>query len=110
MRNNLTRKIIFGLLALALLSPLGLILPKAFHAGPAWGEWSSEEVSKDKGFTPEGMKKNEKVWNAPLAGYSPHKEERSLWHASGYYILSGILGMAVIGLLTYLLTKFFPGK
>jgi hypothetical protein len=110
MRNNLTRKIILGLLALALLSPLGIILPKVFHAGPAWGEWSAAEVSKDRGFIPEGMKKNEKTWKAPLAGYTPRKEEGPLWHASGYYILSAVAGIAIIGLLTYVTTKIFQEK
>ena len=55
---------------LALLTPVGLILPKYFNAGGAWGEWGAGEIKDLVGYIPEGFKRLSSVWNAPAAGYS----------------------------------------
>ena len=50
------KKLLIILLALAVLSPIGIFLPAAFNAGDAWGEWSTATVEKLIGFVPEKMK------------------------------------------------------
>ncbi|HEY4787840.1 MAG TPA: PDGLE domain-containing protein [Bacteroidales bacterium] len=98
---SFNKKLWIGLLVLALLSPLGIILPKIFHAGKPWGEWSTEEVAKEKGYTPKGMQKDARLYKAPAADYNLGNENDSLWKRSGSYILSGIVGLSVISLITY---------
>jgi hypothetical protein len=68
--NTFRRKLIIGLLFLALLSPLGLILPSIFKSADPWGEASGDKVGKDLGYTPKGMKKVEKIWKAPIKDYA----------------------------------------
>ena len=51
------KKVWIGIAVLALLSPLGLILPAAFNAGGAWGEWSAEELRKLIGYVPAGFER-----------------------------------------------------
>jgi len=41
-----TKRLWWGLILLILISPLGLVLPEVFKSGPAWGEWSLEEIEK----------------------------------------------------------------
>jgi cobalt/nickel transport protein len=104
------KKIGIGLLVLALLSPLGLILPKMFHAGKAWGEWSTETVAKDKGYTPKGMQKDAALYKAPIPDYNLGKKDDSVWKRSGSYILSGIIGIGAIAALTFGATKLLHKK
>ena len=67
---NQNKKLWWGLILLILLSPLGLILPEIFRSGPAWGEWSLEEIEKMLGFIPEGLKKWTDLWSSPLPEYN----------------------------------------
>lgn len=106
----LTKKIFIGLLALALLSPLGLLLPELFHSEGAWGEWSIEKVEKQTGQTPAGMKKDANLWKAPVPGYAVGKGSDSLLKRSGYYFLSGVVGIGVIALLTFGAYKLISKK
>lgn len=98
---SFNKKIWIGLLVLVLLSPLGLLLPKVFHSGAPWGEWSAETVAKDKGYMPKGMQKDAHLYKAPVADYNLGKENDPFWKRSGSYILSGIIGIGTIVLLTY---------
>ena len=93
-----SRRLWIGLLALILLTPLGLWLPEKFRAGPAWGEWSPEEVERLVGYVPEGMKKGAELWRSPLADYAPP----SLRPAAGY-LVSGLLGAAATVAFAFLL-------
>ena len=78
MKNNSRFWIILGVLAL--LSPLGLIIPAYFHAGSAWGEGGAVNL-----------------WHAPLADYSIHgMESHGLAQLSMGYILSAIVGILVV--------------
>ena len=104
------KKIILFLGILAILSPLGIILPKYFDAGGAWGEWSVEEVSKQTGKEPAGMKKDAELYNAPIKDYSIGKENDSLSKQSVYYILSGVAGAGIIILITFGISKFVSRK
>jgi cobalt/nickel transport protein len=103
--NKFTKKILIGLIALVILSPLGLFLPDKFKAGEAWGEWSIETIKKDLGFVPKGMEKVAEIWKAPLPDYSNGNESNTLFTNSAYYILSGFIGIALIGLVTFVLLK-----
>jgi len=104
------KKMLIGLLMLTLLCPLGLILPKMFNAGKAWGEWTTETVAKDKGFVPRGMKRDAGYYKAPVPDYNLGKEDDDLWKRSVNYILSGIIGVGAITLLTFGAIKLLPKK
>jgi cobalt/nickel transport protein len=49
------KKLLVILAIVALLSPIGIILPEKFKAGDAWGEWSAETIHKLVGFIPERL-------------------------------------------------------
>ena len=80
---------------LVVITPLGLLAP-----GSAWGEWSSEQFRDiGLGFVPQGMKRWETFWQAKFPDYSiPGLEEQT------GYVVSAILGIALIAIGTYLFT------
>jgi cobalt/nickel transport protein len=89
-------KMWIGIVVLALLSPLGIILPDKLKAGSAWGEWGPDEIGKMLGFIPQGMNKISEIWHAPLPDY-----ELKGWDQMGPgmqslgYIISAVAGIAV---------------
>jgi cobalt/nickel transport protein len=95
---------------LLVLSPLGIILPKYFKAGNAWGEWSAATVKEQTGHLPEGMKKDASMYSAPMPDYNPSKKEGSLTHQSAGYMLSGAIGIGIIVLLTLSTTRIMKLK
>jgi len=100
------KRLWFGLLVLILISPLGLILPEVFKSGPAWGEWSLQEIDKVLGYIPEGYRKAANLWSAPVPDYTLKIwEGRGLARMSLGYILSAGLGVGVIVLAAFLLGK-----
>jgi hypothetical protein len=106
-----TRKLWWGVAGLILLSPIGLILPEIFESGPAWGEWSLEELEKMLGFVPAGLKKIADLWSAPAPEYGFKVfEGRGLAGSSLGYILSGALGVGVIVLVSFFLGKILSRK
>jgi hypothetical protein len=108
---NKNKRLWWGLILLVLLSPLGLILPEVFRSGPAWGEWSLEEIEKMIGFIPEGLKKWTGLWSAPLPDYNLGEwEKKGLFHSSLGYILSGFLGVGAVVAVTLLLGKLLGKK
>ena len=99
-------KLWIGLLALVLLSPLGLILPAKLGAGSAWGEWSGEEIRKLVGYLPSRMSRLAGLWKAPMPDYAfKGHESAPLGTLSISYILSGVLGVAVVVVVAILLGK-----
>ena len=93
----LWKKLAIGLGALILLTPLGLYLPAKLGAGEAWGEWGGERVQELAGYIPAGMKRVESLWRAPMPDYAPNgSEEAALPVLSIWYILSGVLGVALV--------------
>jgi hypothetical protein len=104
---SLKKQTVIGLLILVLLTPAGVILPRLFHSGEAWGEWPSAKVKKEIGYIPSGMKKNSGIWKAPVIDYSIGKENDSLISVSVYYILSGFIGIGIISLLTWAMIKIY---
>lgn len=99
------KKLWRGLILLILISPLGLILPRALDSGPAWGEWGLEEIGRRLGYVPEELKRIAQFWPAPVPDYQMKGFEGSGWGSNLAYILCGILGVALIVLFALLLGR-----
>lgn len=100
-----TKKLWIGIGILILLAPLGLIAPKWFGAGGAWGEWGPKEIEKIAGFVPEGMKRLAETWKAPLPDYALPGQGKGPAAESFGYVVVAIIGVALTAGLMYLLTK-----
>ena len=101
-----TKKLWIGLLALIVLSPLGIILPARFNAGSAWGEWSSEEIRRLVGYVPSGMSRQSDRWKAPMPDYALRGQENAhIGSLSVSYIVSGLLGAGAVVGITILVGK-----
>jgi cobalt/nickel transport protein len=98
-----TKKLWIGIGILALLSPLGLIIPTLFGAGGAWGEWSAEEFSKLVGYVPEGMRKLAHLWKSPLKDYAVPGQAQGLARRGLDYVLTAFIGVALAAGLAYLI-------
>jgi len=83
-----------GLIALIIVSPVGLLAP-----GTAWGEWGTKELSNlGLGFIPQGMAKLSTLWGAPMAGY----DLPVLGNANLGYLLSAVVGIIVVCVVVWL--------
>jgi len=108
---KLTTKLWIGLGVFILLSPLGLVLPDHFKAGSAWGEWGSDEIQKMVGYVPQGLAKLGELWMAPMPDYAfKGWEEKGLTHLSFAYVVSAILGVALIAATTWAIGKCLAKK
>ncbi|HVP21355.1 MAG TPA: cobalt transporter CbiM [Anaerolineaceae bacterium] len=88
------RTLWFALGVLVMATPLGLLAP-----GTAWGEWGATELaSLGLGFIPEGLARLSGLWGAPLRDY----DLPALGNASLAYVLSALLGVAVIAIVFWL--------
>jgi len=84
-------KLGISVIILAILSPLGLLLPKWFKSEGAWGEWSKGAL-----------------WNTPLADYTFQGwQEKGVMHSGFAYMISSLIGVAAVFLLAFLITKAF---
>ncbi len=101
---TLVRKLWTGIAILAILTPLGLALPKLFGAGGAWGEWSIDELRQLLGFVPAGMEQSGQQWNAPLAGYAV-SARTGFFHEGLGYALSALLGVAAVALVAWVVAR-----
>jgi cobalt/nickel transport protein len=99
------KKLWIGIGILAILSPLGVIVPKWFGAGGAWGEWGLNKIEKTAGFLPEGMKRLAETWKAPLSDYAVPGQSKGMAGESVGYIASGVIGVIIAAAVMYLLTK-----
>ena len=96
---------------LAMLSPLGLILPDHFKAGDAWGEWDAEKFKAMIGYIPQGLQKMSDLWKAPLPDYAFQGwREKGLTHLSLAYVASAVAGIAAVAALAWLLGKALAKK
>jgi hypothetical protein len=102
---KMTKKLWLGIGLLVLLSPLGIIIPKWFGAGGAWGEWGLGEIEKAAGFVPEGMKRIATRWKAPLPDYALPAAGKGLAVESFGYILSAVIGIALVAGVMYIIAK-----
>ncbi len=99
------KKLWIGIAILALLSPLGVLIPALFGAGGAWGEWGLEEIRRMAGYIPEGMQRLAHLWHSPLTGYTVPGQKQGLAHESLGYILTAIVGIAITAGLAFVLAK-----
>jgi len=74
---SVTGKLMIGLAILVVLVPLGVIVPRFFNAGEAWGEWGTETIEKLVGYLPAGFKWTAHLWRAPVPGYGLGPESAS---------------------------------
>ncbi|MCM2358536.1 MAG: cobalt transporter CbiM [Geobacteraceae bacterium] len=86
-----------GLGVLALLSPLGVIVPWLAGAGTTWGEWGAAELGGLTGFVPEGVERLGRVWRAPLGDFLLADPDRGgVVLASLASLLAAALGIALL--------------
>ncbi len=104
-------KLWVGMVIFIVLSPLGLILPEHFKAGSAWGEWGADEIQTLVGYVPKGLAKFASLWNAPIPDYAfKGWEEKGLPHLSFAYIISAVVGIALVSVLVWLIGKNLTKK
>ena len=108
--NRTVRRLWIGIGILALLSPLGLIIPKWFGAEGAWGEWGLERIAKMAGSVPAGMKRLAEAWKAPLPDYAVPGQGRGMLGESLGYILTGVIGIAFTAGAMYILAKLLARR
>ena len=88
-------KLWLGLGLLALLSPLGLILPRYFKAKGPWGESESGAGS----------------WKPLFPDYAFRGwQQKDLSHLSFAYIISAVMGIIIIALLSLLIGRMLAKK
>ena len=104
------KKLWIGIGILAILSPLGVLLPRWLGAGGAWGEWSAEEIERISGFIPAGMKRLAELWKAPLPDYAVPGQGKGLLGESLGYILTGLIGIALTAGAMYVLAKLLARR
>jgi ABC-type Fe3+ transport system permease subunit len=104
------KKLLVILAVLAVLSPLGIILPEQFKAGDAWGEWSMETIQEIIGFVPEKMKETADLWQAPIPDYNLGDEKSTFSVQALSYILSAVVGIALCILIVFGLSKLLVKK
>ena len=96
------------LAALVIISPAGFILAGYFKAGPGWGEWDAAQIEKMAGYIPRGFHKLCGLWTAPIPDYRfKGWEGKGLPQLSFAYIISAVIGIAVIVLAVMVLGKLF---
>ncbi len=95
---------------LALLSPLGLIIPALFGAGGAWGEWGLEEIRKITGFVPAGMEKLGHLWNSPMKDYAvPGQNPGAAGRGLGY-LASAVIGVLLTAAVAFLVVRILERR
>jgi cobalt/nickel transport protein len=102
---NTIKKLWVGIGVLALLSPLGLILPSLFKVDGAWGEWSMEKIERMTGFAPQGMKRLHDIWKAPMPDYTVPGQRTGLLGEGLGYLVTAIVGIALAAGIMYLLAR-----
>jgi len=95
--DKLVRNLTIGLIALVILTPLGLLA-----SGTAFGEWGTDELKQRLGYVPIGMQKVLIQWNAPLQDYGVSGLDPNI----GYYI-AAILGVVICSGVLYFVGKTF---
>ncbi|MBF0517217.1 MAG: cobalamin biosynthesis protein [Nitrospirae bacterium] len=98
------RKLWIALTVMAMMVPLGIVLPQIFGAGGAWGEWSSETINQMLGYLPEGMRHYAGLWSAPVGDYSVVAEGANTSVKSFSYIVSAFIGSVIVGLVVYVIS------
>ena len=90
---------------MALLTPLGIVLPHIFDAGTAWGEWGAAKLEKLLGYAPQGLKRLSDIWKAPVPNYIFGGSDASMTLQIISYVASGVLGVLAVALVVFLITR-----
>ncbi len=95
-----------SLLALIVLTPMGLLAP-----GTAWGEWGRAELDQlGLGYIPAGFDQWSNLWSAPLPDY----DIPALNNPTLGYILSAVFGVVIVFIailaIGWLLARFTRGQ
>ena len=98
-------KLWYALIALILLSPLGLLAQ-----GTAWGEWGADEIKNKFGFIPNGMASMGEHWHALMQDYGITGWDQSFWQSSTGYIVAAVVGVGIIAGLTFIFSKLVADK
>jgi hypothetical protein len=99
------KKLWIGLAIMALLTPLGIYLPKKFNAGDAWGEWGPDKIKELLGYVPAGLNKLADFWKAPVPDYNFGGENAVFSTQVISYIISGVIGIVAGAIVVYAITK-----
>ena len=102
---KIQRKLWIGLFIMALLTPLGIILPAQFNSGAAWGEWGIAKLEQLLGYAPQGLKRLSDIWKAPIPNYNLGGSDTSVTVQLLSYLASGILGILAVGLVVFVITR-----
>jgi len=88
-----------GLVALIILTPIGLLAP-----GTAWGEWGREELEElGLGYIPAGFDEWSNLWSAPIPDY----DIPALANPTIAYLVSAVFGVAIVLAAMYALGWLF---
>lgn len=100
-----------GIVALVVLSPLGLIVPARLGAGTAWGEWSAQELEAVIGYVPARLAGLSEIWRAPLPDYAFKGQEHAAVPAlSVSYVLSAVVGVAAVAGIALLIGRLLARR
>ncbi|MGE5629919.1 MAG: cobalt transporter CbiM [Caulobacteraceae bacterium] len=91
------KSFIAGLAVLIILTPLGLMA-----TGTAWGEWGAAELKNRIGFIPKGFSDFSDLWKAVIPDYSISGLNAGFFSSALGYIISAIVGIAVISVVIYI--------
>ncbi len=105
---SIGKRLWMGLLCLALLTPIGVALPRMFGAGGAWGEWGPESLERALGFVPEGLKEMTGAWKAPLADYG--LSGGGMVADAVCYALSAFAGLAGVALFAAIIVRILKKR
>jgi len=100
------KKLWVGLLVMALLTPIGILIPEKFRAEGAWGEWGIDKLEKLLGYVPEGLRKLADFWKAPIPDYNFGGEGASITLQVISYLASGLLGIGVCAFVVFVISRF----
>ncbi|WP_420263858.1 cobalamin biosynthesis protein [Candidatus Magnetominusculus dajiuhuensis] len=100
------KKLWIGLAVMALLVPLGIIVPEKLGAAGAWGEWSAGTLNQMLGYLPEGLQHYTDLWKAPIGDYTVVPASANVFVKSLSYIVSGLIGAALAGLGIFIISRF----
>jgi cobalt/nickel transport system permease protein len=99
-------KLWLALLALAALTPLGIIIPEKLGGGAAWGEWGPEKLRQLLGYVPAGLQKLSNLWSPPIPNYGAGSGTAV---GTGGYLASGFAGAVLAVALIYFLARLLRG-
>lgn len=99
------KKYWYALFALIIFAPVGLLAQ-----GTAFGEWSGDDLKSKLGFIPDGMAKLGDKWKSLLPDYTIPGFDSSLFKSALGYIFCAIVALAIILILTTIISLFMKRK